>query len=128
MIVVISRRGMPRMLDSSYLLPFDLFQQLVIWLGTSMQTYRNGRRFLETNQVLLRAEIERELERLISAHAEEKVEMKQQMQHHQELLRAVRERGGSSTAIREAYINVYGGFALDLPEWLEAIEKQKAQL
>src|ERR1700704_2336414 len=78
-VVVISRRGVPRMLDSSYLLPFDLFQQLVIWLGTSMQTYRNGRRFLETNQVLLRAEIERELERLISAHAEEKVEMKQQM-------------------------------------------------
>ncbi|HTK07455.1 MAG TPA: hypothetical protein VL485_09815 [Ktedonobacteraceae bacterium] len=116
------------MIDSPYLLPFDLFQQLVIWLGTSMHTYRRGRRFLESNQVLLRTEIERELERLITAHVEEKVEMKQQMQYHQELLRTAKRRGGTSTAIREAYINVYGGFALDLPNWLEVIEQQRAQL
>jgi hypothetical protein len=103
------------MIDSPHLLPFDLFQQLVIWLGTSMRTSRKGRRFLESNQVLLRKEIDWELERLITADVEEKVEMKQQMHHHQELLRTVRMRGGSSTAICEAYINIYGGFALDLP-------------
>jgi tetratricopeptide (TPR) repeat protein len=108
----------------SYLLPFDLFQQIVYWLGISTHSYRKGRYYLEKNQGLLQEESDKELERLITAHAEERVETMQQMYNHQALLRDIRTRTNTSDSIREAYVNMYGGFTLDLPTWLEEIEKQ----
>jgi len=112
------------MVNSRHLLRFDLFQQLVHWLSINAHSSRKGRAFLETNPMLLQVEADQELERLIHAHAEDKIEMKQQMHHHLALLRDVRQRGGTATAIREAYVNMYGGFALDLPPWLEEIEQR----
>jgi len=90
-----------------------------------MYVPRKGRRFLEVNQNLLEYEIDKELKRLIIAHAEDKIEMKQQMHNHLMLWQDIQRRGGTSQAVREAYIDVYGGFALDLPSWLEAIEKRR---
>lgn len=104
---------------------FDLFQQLVLWLSGSMHGYRRGRHYLETNLALLQGTTDRELTRLIEAEAEDKPEMKQQMQRHRLLLQDARQRGGTVEAIREAYVNMYGGFALDLPIWLEEIEQQR---
>lgn len=113
------------MIDHCNLLTPDLFQQLVTWLGMSMQSQRAGRRFLETNPLLLGTETDRELARLSAAYAEERPDMKQQMASHLALLRDVRRRGGDVQAIREAYINIYGGMVLDLPSWLAHFEEQQ---
>jgi tetratricopeptide (TPR) repeat protein len=116
------------MIDSDNLLRFDLFQQLVEWLNISMRDQRKGRHFLETNELLMDSETNRELERLIAAQVEEKIEVKQQMQHLQALLHDVHRRGNKTEAIREAYVNTYGGLALDLPPWLNELEEQRMQL
>jgi tetratricopeptide (TPR) repeat protein len=116
------------MIYSDNLLRFDLFQQLVEWLNVSMRDRRKGRHFLETNALLMERETDRELERLIVAQVEDKLEIKQQMQHLQALLHDVRRRGNKTEAIREAYVNTYGGLALDLPGWLSELEGQRMLL
>ncbi len=116
------------MIYSDNLLRFDLFQQLVEWLNISMRDQRKGRHFLETNELLMERETDRELERLIVAQVEDKIEIKQQMQHLQALLHDVHRRGNKTEAIREAYVNTYGGLALDLPPWLTELEEQRMQL
>jgi tetratricopeptide (TPR) repeat protein len=116
------------MIYSDNLLRFDLFQQLVEWLNISIRDQRKGRHFLETNELLMERETDRELERLIVAQVEEKIEIKQQMQHLQALLHDVHRRGNKTQAIREAYVNTYGGLALDLPVWLTELEEQRMQL
>jgi tetratricopeptide (TPR) repeat protein len=93
-----------------------------------MHAQRKGRRLLEANPALLQVEADKELERLISAHADEKPEIKRQMHDHLLLIRDARRRDGSSVAICEAYINAYGGFTLDLPPWLADIEQRCSHL
>src|SRR5205807_4773803 len=44
------------------------------------------------------------------------------------LLQDARIRGETVKAIREAYVNMHGGFVLDLPPWLEEVEQQLAEL
>src|SRR5579884_341699 len=92
---------------------FDVFQQLVLWLSNSMYGHRRGRRYLESNLALLEHATDRELARLIEAEAEDKPDMKQQMHHHQLLLQDARRRGATVEAIRESYVNAYGGLILD---------------
>ncbi len=116
------------MIHSNNLLRFDLFQQLVEWLNISMRDHRKGRHFLETNTLLMEHETDRELERLIAAQVEDKIEIKQQMQHLQALLHDVHRRGNKTEAIREAYVNTFGGLALDLPDWLAELEEQRMLL
>lgn len=116
------------MVNPRYLLRFDLFQQLVRWLGVSMHNSRRGRRFLETHLALLEVEADRELERIISAHAEDEAATKQLMLNHHTLLRDARQRSGTPQAVREAYVNLYGGLIFDLPPWLEAVEEQRSLL
>ena len=120
------------MKDSQYHLNanlrFDLFQQMVLWLSSTMYAPRKGRRYLERNLTLLEIEVDRELEKLIAAHMHDTFEVKQQMQTYQALLRDIHQRGGTLNAIREAYVNAYGGFALDLPQWLEKVEEKQALL
>jgi tetratricopeptide (TPR) repeat protein len=113
---------------TSYLLPFDLFQQIVYWLSISTHSQRKGRYYLEKNQILLQEESDKELERLITAHAEDRIETKQEMYNHRALLRDIRTRTNTIDSIREAYVNMYGGFTLDPPAWLEEIEQQIALL
>jgi hypothetical protein len=116
------------MLDFDDLLRFDLFQQLIEWLYVSMRDCRKGCRYLETNTLLMEYETQKELQRLMSAQVEEKIEIKHQMRHLHELLRTARRRSGTPTAIREAYVNTYGGFVLDLPPWLEQVEEKRSLL
>jgi hypothetical protein len=113
------------MADFNDPLRFDLFQQIVLWLNSSMYGHRRGRHYLETNLALLERATDRELTRLIEAEAEDKPEMKQQMYRHRFLLQDARNRGETMEAIREAYVNMYGGLALDIPNWLEEIEQQR---
>jgi len=44
------------------------------------------------------------------------------MHHRLEILRDARRRGGTITSIREAFVNRYGGGALDVPSWFEEKE------
>ncbi|MGO8949825.1 MAG: CHAT domain-containing protein [Ktedonobacterales bacterium] len=46
---------------------------------------------------------------------------------HLRLLDDIRSRGSSIEAIRDAYVNVYGGLVLDIPPWLEEIEQHQGQ-
>ncbi|QBD81618.1 hypothetical protein EPA93_38860 [Ktedonosporobacter rubrisoli] len=115
------------MVDTHNLLSFDLFQQLVLWLSISMNSQRKGYRYLEANPMLMQLEAERELERLITARVEEQPEMKQQLYNHLTLLRDIRRRGKDgepAQAIRESYINLYGGLATTLTPQLEHIEER----
>ncbi len=116
------------MLDFDNPLGFDLFQQIVEWINISMLDYRKGRHFLENNALLMQHGSDKELERLIVAQVEERIEMKRQMQYLQALLRSARQHGGTAQAIREAYVNTYGGFVLDLPVWLEEAEEARSFL
>ena len=108
-------------METPYLVSFDLFQQLVLWLNVSTNSHRKGRRYLEKTPLLLHVGIDKELERLHMAHLNDQAEIRQALYQHQLLLRRVRQLGGSSSAIHEAYIYVFGGFTLDGPPWLEDV-------
>jgi hypothetical protein len=108
-------------METSYLVSFDLFQQLVLWLNISTNSHRKGRRYLEKTPLLLHVGIDKELERLHMAHLNDQVEIRQALYQHLLLLRRVQQLGGSSSAIHEAYIYVFGGFTLDGPSWLEGV-------
>jgi CHAT domain-containing protein/tetratricopeptide (TPR) repeat protein len=43
---------------------------------------------------------------------------------HASILNEILQRGGTIQAVRETYVNRTGGFALDLPLWLEEVEHQ----
>jgi hypothetical protein len=101
---------------------FDVFQQLVLWLSKSMNSYREGRHYLEKNTTLVAHETDKELTRIISAHTQDQLEMLEQMHQHLVLLRDARNRGGNLEAMRDAYINIFGGWILDIPSWLAKIE------
>ncbi|HEY7417589.1 MAG TPA: hypothetical protein VH593_20570, partial [Ktedonobacteraceae bacterium] len=106
-------------METPYLVSFDLFQQLVLWLNVSTNSYHKGRQYLENTPTLLHIGIDKELERLYMAHLNDRAEISQTLYQHLLLLRRVRQLGGSSGAIYEAYIHVFGGFTLDGPPWLE---------
>ena len=44
------------------------------------------------------------------------------------LLFAAHSRGGDTQAIRDVYVNQFGGFALDIPDWLERVIEQDTAL
>ena len=48
----------------------------------------------------------------------------QELYAHLTLLREIRIGGYTSSAIRAAFINLWGGFTLDIPSWLETVEQQ----
>ncbi len=99
--------------------------QLVRWLA--LPTPREQRRFLETHLHLLAPESEgllmEELRRTGGQPAET-----QRLREALRVLQDARARGGTVQAIREAYVNTSGGFALDLPAWLETLGQQLVEL
>jgi len=107
----------------------ELVQMLITWL--SLPTYREACRFLEAHLELLTSRSYHILAQL-TIHTEEKEivseELVRDMYDHLELLRDAHTRSGTMEAIREIYIDRYGGFVLDLPAWLAAIQQQLADL
>src|SRR5436190_20278769 len=73
--------------------------------------YCYKRRFLEAHPVLVGPALE---------HLSSIEELRQSEDF--ELLQRIHQRGGSIEAIREVYVDCYGGLALDLPSWLEKLE------
>lgn len=104
----------------------DPYAQLVIeWLNLPSQ--RAERAFLEAHGELLSSATDAVLDALKSQYAE-LLDMVEDILDHQLLLADIRQRGGSPGAIRQAYLNAYGGEALDAPEWLEDAERREALL
>src|SRR5947207_1177240 len=80
--------------------------------------YREERRFLESHLELLVPECEHLLRDLVARHTE-RTELAQELRDHVDVLHDARMRGRTVEAVREAYVDRYGGLVLDLPAWLE---------
>jgi len=98
---------------------------LSVWFDISDP--RMQRRFLEAHPGLLDLATDAHpIE--IEAHSSRGARRADEVSNRLALLRDIRARGSTVTAIREVYVNVYGGFALDLPTWLEEAERRLNRL
>jgi CHAT domain-containing protein/tetratricopeptide (TPR) repeat protein len=90
------------------------------WLA--LPTVRARCRYLETHADILAPGNEFILQKLL----QEETKREKKRLYHQALLllRDVCVREQSSQAISEAYVDIFGGFALDGPTWLEEVELQ----
>lgn len=98
---------------------------LLIWLAGS--SIRERRRYLEAHPELLSQESEALLTAVVASWGGAPKAMAQ-VREILGLLREVRARGGTITAIRELFVDAYGVFALDLPAWLEEIERSQEEV
>ncbi len=98
---------------------------LISWLNAG--SARAARRFLEAHPELLRPETEMLFDPLVKQYGGQGDALNSLAIHHA-LLRQARARGGAPAAIRDAYVDIQGGLALDVPEWLEEVERQTAAL
>ena len=103
------------------MLMIECYQKLSTWLCSS--TDRASRAYLETHLDLLVGEIERFLDLFIGEHSDAPDEQRRLCAMRQ-LLQDVKARGGTQQAVRDAYVNVFGGLILDLPAWLLEIEQR----
>ncbi len=103
----------------------QLLELLDTWLKLS--GVRIHRRFLEEHPELLASTCQEWLRSFIRREGEDDEDV-EVLSFRLELLQEAQERGGTTQAIRETYINRAGGFALDLPSWLEEIEAQVASV
>lgn len=97
------------------------YQKLSPWLYSPLD--RAGRAYLETHLDLLNDESDAFLELFIAEHKEEQ-ETQDRLRLARHILRDATARGKNLQAVREAYINVFGGLILDPPAWLQEIEQQ----
>ncbi len=95
------------------------FKELFAWL--CLPTARERCNYLETHLELLGDEFEQLLALLSIQYYDDPCEQRH-LYEHRSLLAEARARGGTALAIREAYINVYGGLLFALPEWLLDLE------
>jgi len=98
-----------------------IMEQMLAWLDRPSP--REQRHFLETHPDLLSPESDTILQALLAQEADQ-IKSGQKFRDALFLLQDIRGRGEKGGAIREGYVNLYGGFALDLPPWLEEIEVQ----
>jgi len=96
---------------------------LIAWVDAP--TYRDERRALEAHLDLLDPPSDVLLFLLAKTRSEDPVQ-ERLVQSRRRLLRRIIEQGGTSAAIRDAYINAHGGLILDLPPWLDEVAQQIA--
>ena len=97
------------------------YQKLSPWLYSPLD--RAGRAYLETHLDLLNDESEAFLELFIVEHKDAR-EVQDRLRLARHILRDAGERGRTPQAVREAYINIFGGLILDPPAWLQEVERQ----
>lgn len=85
------------------------------WLNA--ETYREERRFLEDHRELLDSTTI-----VLLGRRAKKSHASPVYREHAALLDDALRRGGDRAAIREAYINMYGGLADEIPAWLEELD------
>jgi hypothetical protein len=99
----------------------ELYQKLSPWLCAPVD--RANRAYLETHLELLGSEYESFLAALMGEYANDPREQ-QRLRLRQQLLHDARVRGGTKDAVRESFVNVFGGLILDLPSWLMEVEEE----
>lgn len=97
------------------------YEKLSAWLYSPLD--RRGRAYLESHLNLLDAESDEFLE-LFIAEYREKPEERDRLRLARHILRDALTRGGTAQAVRDSYINVFGGLILDPAAWLQEIECQ----
>ncbi len=97
------------------------YQKLSPWLCSPLD--RRGRAYLENHLDLLDAEADEFLE-LFIAEYRERPDEQERLRLARHILRDAIERGRTAEAVRDTYVNVFGGLILDLPAWLQEIEQQ----
>ena len=97
------------------------YQKLSPWLYSPLD--RTGRAYLETHLDLLNGESDAFLELFIAEH-KDALEVQRCLRLARHILHDAGARGGTLQAVREAYINVFGGLILDPPAWLQEIEQR----
>ena len=103
--------------------PLDTLLQGWLALANSCQK----RVFVTDHPELLAEEAEQALDTLI-AQASARPDRQQDLCLCRSVLRDARRRGGSAAAIQDACITMYGGFALEVPEWLATLSRQSESL
>src|SRR5262249_14909831 len=118
----------------------SIFVTFIAWFHTP--TYREERRFLEAHPELLEPHVDTQLDQNITAREhkvigtqqapvdtlEEAKHAPQSMRQALVLLRKVRQLRATGMTIGEVYVDMYGGFTLDLPPLLEEVEDQLEQI
>jgi hypothetical protein len=101
------------------------YQKLSPWICSPLD--RSSRVFLETHLDLLSGELDEFLEAFIQAHNDEQ---EQQQRLRLSVMRLILQdserRGGTVEAVRETYVNLFGGLLLDPPSWLQEVENEWA--
>lgn len=129
---------MPELSQEDY--SYGIFATFIAWLHTP--TYREERCFLEAQLELLDPGVDMQLDQSITVIEysiaetqqspvgvpEEAKYSPQAMRRALALLRDARQLRATGMTIREVYVDMYGGFTLDLPPWLEEVEDQLEQL
>lgn len=98
----------------------ESYQALEPWLCTPFD--RSNRAYLETHLELLSSPVYQFLE-LFTGENKDDPQHEQHLRTCLQLLRDARMRGGTSEAVRAAYVNLFGGLLLDLPGWLAQVEQ-----
>jgi hypothetical protein len=102
----------------------ECYEKLSAWL-CCVPIGRASRAYLETHLDLLTSEIEQFLELFIDLHSDCPHE-RQWLRIMQGLLQDANTRGGTRRAVRDAYVNEFGGLILDLPLRLLEVEQHLA--
>jgi hypothetical protein len=97
------------------------YQKLSPWLYSPLD--RSGRVYLENHLELLDAESDEFLELFIAQYREKPAEQ-ERLRLARHIVRHAIEQGRTTEAVRESYVNVFGGLILDLPTWLQAVEQE----
>ena len=103
----------------------DLARLLQAWLDAP--TYRQERQHLESHTDLFDPRVESMLQDALAQAPSSHAVMKT-VSYYLALLTDIRQRGATITAIRDAYVDRYGGLVLDIPQWLENNERINAPL
>lgn len=101
----------------------EVRRQLVQWFA--LPTPREQRRFLETHLHLLAPASDGLLMEELGRTGGQPAEP-QRLREALRVLQDARTRGGTEEAVRAAYVNRFGGWALDVPAWLAPLEQERA--
>lgn len=99
----------------------SLEQVVENWLNAPLE--RQQRRLLLDHAELLTPEAESLLLTAVNEYSEIP-DMAQELRDRMRLLEVARRAGASAEAITHTYVNLNGGLALDVPSWIEDIERQ----
>lgn len=97
------------------------YQTLASWMYEPFN--RENRAYLESHLELIGNDIELFVEGLIDDSAEPSDELTL-LRIRLQLLQDAHKRGGQVQHVREAYINMFGGLIIDVPDYVLAVEQQ----